>query len=357
MRDHILHFYDSFGNPSSGHFEGRKARQLINQVREYLHQLFGLAADKFLLIFHSGATEGTNLIIQSLVQQQDAQFFYSPLDHAVARNLARSLQQQRKNVALLELEANGDLKTQLKLSQKSAVLNFLPSHNEVGIVWPYDWVLELKEKYGVWVHVDAVQVPGKIKNWEELPRELDAYTFSGHKFGALKGIGFSFVRKDLPLQPLFFGGGQQGGLRPGTENALGIATLMWALEELKEQANFEQLVQAKSYLLKQLKSLLADKIIFPGEQASFHNGNTIGFLIKGQPADFLAARLDQQGIAVGTGSACSAGSLKPNPILQALGFSEAESKQGLRISLPVTCQLEDAKQYWQRLEPILQSIK
>lgn len=128
---------------------------------------------------------------------------------------------------------------------RECFLNYTYVNNESGVVWPLEWALDLKKETKCFVHVDAVQAAGKIANWEMLLPELDAYTFSGHKFGALKGIGFTFFNKELDFNPLIVGGTQQEGLRAGTENALGVYTIKLALHEMKENFNADALSIAK----------------------------------------------------------------------------------------------------------------
>lgn len=358
----------AFANPSSLHASGRKAKKQLHEVQDYLLTSFGLK-DSHEIIFHSGATEGINMILRGLsqcsLQNQKApvQFFYAPTDHSVVTVLAEELSQQGHHSFPILVDHQGDFSEEPLINQIKAnnptrtIINYTFVNNETGVVWPLELAEKIKKETGAFIHVDAVQAPGKISNYDQLSPELDAYTFSGHKFGALKGIGFTFIKKGLPCIPLIKGGGQQKGWRSGTENTFGIYSLKLALEELKKNFDFEELLQAKLSLETQLKNFLGDRLIIVAEKAKWRNANTITLILKNAKSDLVQAACDMSGIEVSSGSACSSGSMNPNRVLMAMGFDEACARCGLRLSFSPYLNQRQAEEYFQGLSKVFAKFK
>ena len=162
--------------------------------------------------------------------------------------------------------------------------------------------------------VDAVQAPGKIAEWKELNDKLDAYSFSSHKFGGLKGIGFSFVKDSYDYSPLIIGGGQQNKLRSGTENPMGVDTTELALRDLIKEFSLDK-INKMLELKKELEELIIstfgkDSIV--GLNAKKRNVNTINFIIPSIKATLALMAFDLEGIQVSSGSACSSGANIPS---------------------------------------------
>ncbi len=291
-------------------------------------------------------------------------FFFSSVDHPSAYNLKDDLEALGHEVYFFGVDHNGDF-DQKKLiedmiSKKregfNLAFNFSYINNETGIVWPLEKALEIKNATGAFAHVDAVQLVGKLKNWKDLNRELDSYTFSGHKFGAMKGVGFSFVKKNSAISPLITGGSQQQGFRAGTENAIGIYSLKLALEEIIERFNADELSAAKDYLEKGLIKIIGEHGEVIGFKNSNRNLNTIFLMLKGQKAEILSARFDLSGIELSTGSACSSGVIKENRILVSMGYSAEDSRSALRFSFSPCMTKLEAQKYLEKIESILKSI-
>lgn len=323
------------------------------------------------MIYHSGATEGINtffkgVALKSFKEKKIVNFYFSTVDHACVVQLQDELETLGHNVYFFEVDKNGSfdeealiVKINLNLSLTNAsgsFINFTQINNETGVVWPQSIALALKEKTNAFVHVDAVQLPGKVANWNHLSSNLDAYTFSGHKFGALKGIGFSFVRKSIGFTPLLQGGNQQSGLRPGTENALGIYSLKLALEGLREDFQSQDLQEAKTFIELRISQLIEGKGEIIGALAKHRNLNTLFLVLYGQKAEILSAKFDLMGVDLSTGSACSSGIIKENRILMNMGHSHENSRSSLRFSFSPFMNLAEAKIYAEKIEKILKGI-
>ncbi len=190
----------SFANPASTHSSGKKAATQINSIKADIKQQFGMVHSH--LIFHSGVTEAVNTFFK---RDEKIHMFHFNSDHPCILEVAKYLKKNGHEVTAFDLNQNGlfnqeEIIKEIKKAQKPAFLNFTWVHNETGIVWDLARAQEIKKQTGCFIHVDAAQVVGKIENYFKLNPNLDFYSFSGHKFGALKGIGFSFVNPDFPFK-------------------------------------------------------------------------------------------------------------------------------------------------------------
>lgn len=358
-----------FGNPSSLHQTGKKARKIINEANSYLYVLFGLKQNGHRLIYHSGASEGINTIFKGVAlkyfkEKKQASFFFSTVDHACVVQLKDDLEVLGHAVYFFTVDKNGLFDKELlknrileeKKLGREVFLNYTYVNNESGIIWPLDWALEIKQKTNAFIHVDAVQIIGKILDWDKLSDGLDAYTFSGHKFGALKGIGFSFINNQWEFSPLIVGGTQQQGHRAGTENALGIYTLKLALEDLKNQFDSKELSLAKNEIENSLKAFIHSRGEIVGQHSPHRNLNTIFLVIHGQKAEILSTKFDMMGVDLSTGSACSSGIIKENRILMNMGYSYDDARSALRFSFSPLMNQNEAKIYSEKIKSILKDF-
>lgn len=358
-----------FGNPASLHQSGKKSRKYINETIEYLRHLFTLKTDTHKLFFHSGASEGINSIFKGLAfkffkEGKKVSFFFSEVDHACVIQLKNDLESLGHVVHFFPVDKNG-LFNQEKLIKKilneisegrESYLNYTYINNESGVIWPLEWAAEIKKETKAFVHVDAVQAVGKIANWEVLLPELDAYTFSGHKFGALKGIGFTFLNKEIEFSPLIVGGTQQDSLRAGTENALGVYSIKLALHDMKENFKPDELSLAKNELESSLVEFIGDKGEIVGRSSPYRNLNTIFMVLYGQKAEVLSTKFDMLGIDLSTGSACSSGIIKENRILMAMGYSYEDSRAALRFSFSPYMTSSEVASYLEKIKSILKGF-
>ncbi|MEI8346273.1 MAG: aminotransferase class V-fold PLP-dependent enzyme, partial [Pseudomonadota bacterium] len=209
-----------FANPSSLHQEGKRARKLINEVRGYLYQLFSLNPKEFDLVFHSGSTEGLSSLILGFALSDSAnKVWIAQTDHSCVYSLKDSSLLKNEQVHLFAVDHGGQFNRKAlrenlsKVTPGESLLHYTAVNSETGVVWDLPAAVRLKKDTGVSVVVDAAQWIGKVPDWKKLDPHLDAYVFSGHKIGALPGVGFSFIKKFFSYLPLFQCGGQQEGLR------------------------------------------------------------------------------------------------------------------------------------------------
>lgn len=312
-------------NPSSQHSAGKKALKSVHEIDKYLLEFFGTDS-KYNIVYHSGATEYLNTVFSV---ENCGGLIYSACDHSAVHQIVKSLEE--KGIACLKLGHIPSEKSLLEkvnefcLKKSKVWFNFQWVNNETGEILDSKIITQLKEETNCLVHVDAVQSVGKIFGFQEINTLADVFTYSGHKFGSLKGIGFSLTKKDLKLAPLILGGGQQNNRRSGTLNIHGIISLKAALKSHDFKVEMKKTFELKEAVV-ELIAKFAKLSIIANEST-----NTICIMHKNMRSDAMLVHFDLQGLDVSTGSACTSGSLKPSLTLQAMGFEKGAS-QNIRLS-------------------------
>lgn len=346
VRDHFAKGF-FLANPSSQHSAGKKTSYLLKQTEEYLYTFFNVKPEEFKLVFHSGATEGANHFFHlcRTMPIDSTCMMFSPIDHSCFRSPGALMEQEGRLVIRQTIDSQGfvDLNKfeqqliELSNSAKKVFVNTTWVHNELGILENLEDWAKLKKKYNFYWHIDATQSVFKIKNYQNLLDGPDMWTFSGHKFGSLMGVGWSFIKQDTfgsMLKPFVVGGEQQEGLRAGTLNMEGILSIYWALADLHPQFNYDQSMQYLLMVKQKLNDVFEDgkfgTIFFsqPEKQAC----NTLSLAIKNITADVSLPAFDLAGIQLGTGAACASGGIKPQVTLNHLGHRSL-ANQYLRFSM------------------------
>ena len=332
-----------FANSSSIHRSGKRSKKLVRETTEFLLSELLKVNYSHSLFYHSGATEGINTIIKGVSsyfekKDQRVAYFYSGADHSVCHELGSELSSLGHQVIKFGVDKNGTFDIDKLIKQINSytcpvILNFTWVNNETGVVWNLKLAEQIKKETGCIVHVDSAQAVGKISDWNQLSSVLDFYTFSGHKFGAMKGVGFTLCLNNSKFDPLLVGGGQQNKMRSGTENILGIYSIKLAMEHLLKSANYDKLESIKLNLENNISSFLGTKGEIVSINSPSRNNNTIYFIIYGVQASILLTALDMAGIEVSTGSACSSGATIPSRVLVNMGYNEKDAKSAIRLSL------------------------
>ncbi len=332
-----------FANSSSIHRSGKKSKKLIRETTDFLLNELLKVNYSHSLFYHSGATEGINTIIKGVSsyfwnKDQRVAYFYSGADHSVCHELGSELSSLGHQVIKFDVDKNGTFDINKLIEQINSykcpvILNFTWVNNETGVVWNLKLAEQIKKETGCIVHVDSAQAVGKISDWNQLSGSLDFYTFSGHKFGAMKGVGFTLSHNNSKFSPLLVGGGQQNKMRSGTENILGIYSIKLAIKHLLKSVNYEKLECFKLDLENQISSVLGKKGEIVSINSPNRNNNTIYFIVYGVQASILLTALDMAGIEVSTGSACSSGATIPSRVLVNMGYNEKDAKSAIRLSL------------------------
>lgn len=352
MRDEVRqHYLEALArcraNPSSVHASGREARMMIDLARERCAAALRVHEDE--LIFTSGGTEAANLAVLGVLRTQakTQALALSAIEHPAVSAAALRLEQEGWPVRRLGVDQQGRLELEPALEalaeSSPCLLALMRANNEVGSLLEHQPLLAQHRGRRPWVFVDAVQALGRLPmDWHA--EGVDLAAVSAHKVGGPLGVGLLFRRKGLSLQPLHYGGAQEAGLRPGTENAPAISAAALAIElAVAEQA---QLAQRQRALLLDLWSgvqaaIPGARVFGPDPQAPDRLPNTLNVELPGWDGRLLVARLDLEGLETSSGSACASGSLEASPVLLAMGFAPERARAGLRLSLGRTTNPQD----------------
>ena len=325
---------DEYGNPSSKHAAGDRARRLVNEARAQVAELLGAQSAE--IVFTSGGTESNHLAILGVLARDPRRqhVVTSSVEHPSTLQLLHHLEGCGVRVTLLPVDAQGQLDpaaVEAAIAPDTALISFLWANNETGVLFPVGNLARIARERNVLLHLDAVQVVGKLAvDLRQLP--ADFLSLSGHKFHAPKGVGALFVRKGVTLPPLLFGH-QERARRGGTENVpaivgLGIAAAV-AAETLETGMHTMMTLRAR------LEQGVCERVPFAtvngGDAARVANTSSIRFgnLI----GEALAARLDQAGVCVALGAACTAGYSAPSHVLTAMGLDARAVLASMRFSL------------------------
>jgi len=328
----------SFGNPSSAHRFGRTARAGLEQARREVAAALG--AEPPQVVFTSGGTEADNLAVigAALAAQHHGRpmlVAVSAVEHKAVLAAAHQVKQQGGEEIVLPVDGDGQLELatlDAALARQPAVVSVMWVNNETGVQQPIEDIAGRCQRAGVLLHSDAVQAFGKLSlNLAELPCTL--LTISGHKIGAPKGIGALIVRERKAIEAILHGGGQQFGIRPGTENvagavALGRAATLAAEERAREA---DRLALLRDDLLQRLRAEVPDLVQHGAGAPRAPHILNIG--VPGADSEALLMHLDLAGIAASGGSACSTGAMEPSHVLTAMGVPRSLALGSIRLSL------------------------
>ncbi len=326
----------TFGNPNSIHRFGREARAAVENARREAAALIG-AAEPEEIIFTSGGTESDNWALRGVIAAAGGtgHIVTTAIEHPAVLDTCKALEEA--GVEITRVPPNGKGRVSAgdvadAIRPDTRLVSVMWANNEVGTVQPVEEIAAICRERGVPFHTDAVQAVGK------LPIDVEAagitlLAATGHKFNGWKGAGFLYVRKGTRLDSLITGGGQEQNLRSGTENVSGIVALGEACRLARVEA--PAAAQARAALRDRLENEICERIpdvVVNGDPAHRLPGTSnLGFL--GAEGETLLIRLDLEGIAVSTGSACSAGSTEPSHVLLAMALPDAAVKGSLRFSL------------------------
>jgi cysteine desulfurase len=327
-------FGDIYGNPSSTHSFGQKARHEIELAREAVAKLLHCKPSE--LVFTSGATEGNNTAIYGALDgmPERKHIITTSVEHSSVLEVIRYLAQAGYRITELSVDRLGHIdldELKNEISGDTALVSVMWANNETGVVSPINAAGDLAKQFGALVHVDAAQAAGKLKI--DLTDELaiDYLTISSHKFHGLKGTGALFVREKAPYLPLLRGGHHENGRRAGTENAMGIVAMGAAAGLLNRE--FDKHVEHMKKMRDRLQSgLLAkcDDMIINGDQQD-RLPNTLNAGFKYIDGEALLMMMDAANIAVSAGSACQSGSLEPSYVLKAMNVPLSAIHGSLRF--------------------------
>lgn len=328
---------NNFGNPSSTHSYGRESKALIENSRRSISKHLNCQPSE--IIFTSGGTEADNMALYTAVRKLGVtRIITSEIEHHAVGHTANAIAGELNiQIDYVNLDNKGNvdlnhLKQLLAENDAKTLVSLMHANNEIGTLLPILQVSKICREYGAYFHSDTVQTMGHYPiDLHEL--DIDFITCAAHKFHGPKGIGFLYVNKNTKCSSFIFGGGQERGLRGGTENIIGIVGLAKAMDLAYEDvAGHQAKVQAlKSYMIEQLQNTI-EGVTFHGEidpEKSLYTVLNVCFP-KTEVAGMLLFTLDLKGVAASGGSACSSGSVKGSHVLD--GINADGSRPNVRFS-------------------------
>lgn len=325
-----------YGNPSSLHRWGRRARMAIDAARETVAA--ALNADPAEICFVSSGTESCNLAIIGCALKAPPHrrhILVSAVEHHCVLHAAEWLTPLGYTVEYIPVDRYGQVDpdaVRARIRDETWLISVMHANNEIGTLQPVETIARICRERGVWFHVDAVQTFGV------LPVDVEAIgcdllSVSAHKVYGPKGVGALYVRAMTPLQPLMVGGGQERDRRAGTENVAGIVGFAEAvkLAQSLTPAEAERQTALRDEFIRAVLESIPDASL-TGHPTARLPGNA-HFRFAGAPSDSLLIALDRAGIAASSGAACSAGSLELSHVLLALGWDETAAQEGVRFTL------------------------
>jgi cysteine desulfurase len=325
---------DDYGNPSSLHWFGQRARGAVEEAREQVAEL--VAADPAEIVFTSGGSESDNAALRGVAAKARpprAGIVCTAIEHHAVLNTAKALGDEGRPVAIVRVGEGGAVDPDdlaASLDDTTALVSVMLANNETGVLQPVAEAARLARARGVLVHCDAVQGAGKVAV-DVRALDVDLLTLSAHKIHGPKGVGCLYVRRGTPLAALVRGGGQERNRRAGTENVAGIVGFGVAAGLARQG------LKADAARLANLRDRLEARLLaIPG---THRNGegprlpNTTNVSFGGVDAEALLMALDLEGLAVSTGAACAAGGIEPSHVLRAMGLPPERVQSSLRLSL------------------------
>lgn len=333
----LPYFSGDFGNASSIHTFGQRARAAVETAREQVASLLNARPQE--IIFTSGGTESDNHaifgVVQSLHTQPAAHIITTAIEHEAVLNTCQALEKEGVAVTYLPVSRNGlidlgDLRKAIR--PETILMTIMHGNNELGTVQPLEEIGRIATEHDIYFHSDAVQSAGKIPVDVKVC-QLDLLSLSGHKFYAPKGVGAIYIKGGTRLRQLLYGGHHQRGFRPGTENVAGIVGLGKAAELARlylaeDAARFSALRERlEQGLLSRIPDSHANAAVAP------RTPNTSNITFPGIDGEALIIALDLKGLACSTGAACSSGAVEPSHVLTAIGLPASEARASIRFSL------------------------
>ena len=330
------YFSDIFGNPSSIHSFGRDARKAIDDARDNIALSIGARSDE--IVFTSGGTEADNFALEGVAyanQKKGNHIISTPIEHHAVTNCLGFLKKRGFEVTYIPVDSTGladpgDIRK--AITDKTILVSVMHANNEVGTIEPIEEIGRICREKDVYFHTDAVQTFGHMPI-DVKKLNVDLLSASAHKLSGPKGVGMLYVRKGTKIVPYLYGGEQEMGRRASTENVPGIVGFSKAVEIAKSEMDQlgPKLLVLRDELIKGILSNIEDSRL-NGHQTK-RLSNNVNVSINYIEGESMLLRLDMEGIAASTGSACSSGSLEPSHVLLSIGLSPEIAHSSLRLTL------------------------
>lgn len=360
MEAMLPYYMQVYGNPSSIHSTGRDAKKAIERARRQVAAALGCGAQE--VYFTAGGSESDNWAIKGAAfahQDKGRHIITTQIEHHAVLHTCQWLEMQGWTVTYLPVDTDGFVtaeQVENALRPDTVLVSVMAANNEIGTLEPIAEIGALCRKRGVLCHTDAVQAVGAMPlDVEGL--QVDLLSLSAHKFHGPKGVGALYIRKGVKVDSLIHGGAQERGHRAGTENLPGIVGLGKAIELAEENLaeNAARMTLLRNRLISGLTAAIPEVRINGPMEKRLPNNVNVSFL--GIEGEAVLLRLDLEGIAASSGSACTAGSLDPSHVLTAIGLSRDEAKGSLRLTLGTDTTQADIDEVVAKLPGIVENLR
>jgi cysteine desulfurase len=352
-----------WGNPSSLHREGREAREAVEAARGQVAALIG--AEPGEVVFTASGTEADNMALWGVALAANGppcHVVVSPLEHPAVLECCHALASFGVEVTLLPVSAEGivdpgDLERAIR--PHTQLVSVMAANNVLGTLQPIAELASIARCHGVLFHTDAVQAVGKIPI-DVRSQPIDLLSLSAHKLYGPKGVGALFVRNGVKLAPFVVGGGQEHGRRSGTENVAGVVGLGCAAEIARREMAGEaaRIVQIREFLIDSIQNSIGNAYFIGHRFRRLPGHLCLGFEGMEGEAIKVLLKLDDEGFAISSGSACSANHAgQPSHVLQAIGFNPIKARGSLRITLGRFNTMDEAKRLADVLPGVVSSLR
>lgn len=361
--DEIMPFLtENGGNPSSRHLEGRIAKTAFEKARDSVAK--AINADPKEIFFNSCATEGNNMVLRGYLSGlrgniRKNHIITTSVEHPSVYNTAKTLEKDSYEVTFVPVDTKGNLDIEVlksSIKENTGLISVMMVNNETGNIFPVVEVAKIAKEKNILFHVDAVQAIGKIPV-DVKKIGCDFLTISAHKFYGLKGSGALFVKWGKWVSPMFTGGHQEKSRRPGTENIVGVVGMGRAIELAVSEleAEMKKVADIRDHLEKRVLSEIPYTRVVGDPANRVPTITNISFrFIEGES---IQLKLDNDGIAVSTGSACSSGSLEPSHVITAMNVDPEEAHSSIRFSLGKYTTMEDIDYTVEKVKKIVEQLR
>ncbi len=349
---------EQYGNPSSIHRYGRLAHKAIERSRKQIASLIN--AEPSEILFTSGGTESNNTALRGIAMKNTSgQIITSVIEHDAILEPCKKLEQNGFDVDYLPVNEFGMVDSSVlksHISDKTSLVSIMFGNNEVGTIQSISELSKICNENNILFHTDAVQAVGKVPI-DVKKLGIDLLSISSHKLYGPKGIGALYIKNGIDIDPVILGGGQERGLRSGTENVSSIVGFGKACEMAKNNLN-ENISQ-----IKKLRDNLVEKVLHEIPEVTlnghpqFRLPNNAHFTFLGVNGEDLIIKLDEYGIAASTGSACSVNTQKASHVLQAMGFSLEQITGSLRLTIGIFNDQKEIDQTVNILKKVVQELR
>jgi cysteine desulfurase len=350
---------EEYGNASSIHRWGQRARAAVEQARESVALLIGARPSE--VVFTSGGTESDNLAIFGVAPAsgRERHAITTAIEHHAVLNTCEALERDGVAVTFVPVGRSGIVDPTAvadALRPETTLISVMLANNETGAIQPISEIARIGREHGVLVHTDAVQAAGKIPI-DVRALGVDLLSISGHKIYAPKGVGALWVRKGVRIRPQIYGGRHERERRAGTENVPGIVAMGAAAEIARRELAAESARIAR--LRDRLECFMIERVpdVFVNGDPAHRVPNTTNLTFDGIEGEALVIALDLQGISCSTGAACSSGAIEPSHVLTAMGLRAELARATLRISLGKQNSEADVNRVLELLPPVVARLR